>query len=176
MSPPVTTNTDTNAPTPGRSVWTAANRMWKSRRKYRLLNFMLLTQLRGMVPEVHRALLMFVWGLRQLDGQLHSYEKAMLLGILPGSRSIRKHILKRVKRDLILGLVLIEGAFPKSHLKPGVKHFVHYPRYTGSHSRLRILWMMAFERWVLLKYNLARVHNSNPTYIIQLGSTSITRG
>ena len=65
---------------------------------------------------------------------------------------IRKDILEVVNRDLILGLVLLEGAFPKSHLKPGVKHFVHYPRYTGTHSLLRILWMMAFERWVLLYY------------------------
>ena len=87
---------------------------------------MLLTQLRGMVPEVHRALLLFVWALRRLDGQLHSYEMAMLRGLLPGSRSLRTDILKDVKRDLLLGLVLIEGSFPKSHLKPGVKHFVHY--------------------------------------------------
>ena len=152
--------------------------MWKSRRKYRLLNFMLVTQLRGMVPEVHRGLVLFVWALRQLDGQLHSYEMASFLGILPGSRCIRKIMLKGVNRDLILGLVLLEGAFPKSHLKPGMKHFVHYPRYTGTHSLLRILWMMAFERWVLLYYIicLAHVHNNYNLAYIQLGSTSITRG
>ena len=152
MSPSPRSLTDTNTPTPGRSVWTAANRMWKARRKYRLLNFMLLTQLRGMVPEVHRALLKFVWAQRRLDGQHPSYETALSLRILPGSRYVRKDILEVVNRDLILGLVLLEGAFPKSHLKPGVKHFVHYPRYTGTHSLLRILWMMAFERWMLLYY------------------------
>ena len=80
---------------------------------------MLLTQLRGMVAEVHRALLLFVWALRQLDGQVHNYEMDMSLGILPGSRSIRKDILKGVHRDMILGIVLLEGAFPKSHLKRG---------------------------------------------------------
>ena len=126
--------------------------MWKTRNKYRLLNFMLLTQLRGMVPEVHSVLLMFVWTQCRLDGQHPSYETALSLRILPGSQYIRKDILEVVNRDLILGLVLLEGAFPKSHLKPGVKHFVHYPRYTGTHSLLRILWMMAFERWMLLYY------------------------
>ena len=118
---------------------------------------MLLTQLRGMVPEVHRALLMFVWAQRRLDGQHPSYEAAVLIGILPGSRYIRKAILKGVDRDSILGLVMIEGAFPKGHLKPGMKHFVHYPRYTGTHAILRILWMMAFERWVLLYYIILRM-------------------
>ena len=132
--------------------------MWKSRRKYRLLYFILLTQLRGMVPEVHKALLLFVWALRQLDGQHHSYEMAMLLGILPGSRSVRKDSLDAVKRPLVLGLVLIEGSFPKGHLKPGMKHFVHYPRYTGTHSLLRILWMMAFERLVLLLHYLVHLY------------------
>ena len=86
-----------------------------------------------MVPEVHRALLMFVWAQRRLDGQHPSYETAVSLRILPGSRYIRKDILEVVNRDLILGLVLFEGAFPKSHLKPGMKHFVHHPRYTGTH-------------------------------------------
>ena len=101
-----------------------------------------------MVPEVHRAILLFVWGMRQLDGQVHSYEMAKFLGILPGSRSVRKGDLDDVQRFLLLGLALLEGAFPKSHLNPGLKHFVHYVEYTKTHGILRILWMMAFERYV----------------------------
>jgi len=99
-----------------------------------------------MVPAVHRALLFFVWANRQLDGQVHSYERATHLNILPGSRSVVKADLSGIKRILTLGIVMLEGAFPKSQLNPGLKHFVHYPEFTGTHGLLRILWMMAFER------------------------------
>ena len=54
----------------GLSVWTAPSRMWKSRRKYRLLYFILVPQLRGLVPAVHNALSMFVWAMRRLEGQV----------------------------------------------------------------------------------------------------------
>lgn len=129
-------------------MWSAPNRMWKSRRKFRLLLFILVTQLRGMVAAVHRAILLLVWALRQLDGQVHSFERAKILGILPGSRSVAKDGLDAVHRILILGLVLLEGAFPPTQLNPGMKHFVHYPAFTKTHGILRILWMMAFERCV----------------------------
>ena len=127
-------------------MWSKPNRMWKSRRKFRLLYFMLLTQLRDKVAAVHRSLLYFVWALRQLDGQVHSYDHARRLGILPGSRSVRKDGLDSIHRLLLLGIVLIAGALPISHLNPGLKHFVHYAEFTGTHGLLRILWMMAFER------------------------------
>lgn len=131
----------------GHSMWSKPNRMWKSRRKFRLLYFMLLTQLRDKVPAVHQALLLFVWGMRQLDGQVYSYEMATTrLHILPGSRSVRKDALDSINRSLLLGIILLAGAFPRSHLNPGLKHFVHYPEFTKTHGILRILWMMAFER------------------------------
>ena len=132
----------------GLSVWKAPNRMWKSRRKFRLLYFILITQLRGKVKKLHAALLLFIWVMRRLDGQVHSFEQATSLGILPGSRSVAKDGLDELKISMILALVLIEGAVPPSSLKPGVKHFVHYPRFTKTHGLLRILWMMAFERCV----------------------------
>ena len=135
----------------GHSMWSKPSRMWKSRRKFRLLYFMLLTQLRDKVPAVHQALLHFVWAMRQLDGQVHSYETANRLRILPGSRCVRKDALYSINRTLLLGLVLLVGAFPISHLNPGMKHFVHYPAFTGTHSLLRILWMMGFERSVVTK-------------------------
>ena len=94
---------------------------------------------------------MFVWVMRRLDGQDHSFEAAVSLGILPGSRSVAKDGFGGMDHELKLSLSLFEGAIPPSHLKPGMKHFVHYVDCTKSHALLRILWMMAFERCVLLK-------------------------
>ena len=130
----------------GLSVWKAPNRMWKSRRKFRLLYFILITQLRGKVKKIHAALLLFVWVMRRLDGQVHSFEKATSLGILPGSRSLAKDGFGGMQASMILSLALFEGAIPPSFLKPGVKHFVHYVGYSTTHALLRILWMMVFER------------------------------
>ena len=159
----------------GASVWSKPNRMWKSRRKFRLLYFILPTQLRGKVPMLHRALVQFVWGMRQLDGQVYSYEKAWALNILPGSRAVRRDDVDDMQRAVICGLVLFNGCLPQSHLNPGLKHFVHYGTATKTHSILRILWMTAFERCVVLsscvKYLLVIMCN----YIMLCtGSTSIT--
>lgn len=130
----------------GESCWIAPNRMWKARRKYRLLIYMLVTQLRDMVPAVHQGLLYFVWALRRLDGQVHSYEVAKNLNILPGARTVQKSLLRGAHRDIIRGLTLLEGSLPVSHLNPALHHFVHYAQYTATHGPLRKLWMMAFER------------------------------
>lgn len=130
----------------GASVWTSPNRMWKARRKYRLLYQVLVTQLRGLVPGVHNALEMFVWAIRRLEGQVHSYEMANHLGILPGSRAVRKAHLDRIHRDLILAMILLEGCFPVGHVNPGFGHFKHYAEYTKLLGPLIKLWMMVFER------------------------------
>ena len=146
----------------GASVWTKPNRMWKCRRKFRLLYFILPTQLRGKVPMLHRALLQFVWGMRQLDGQVHSYEMATrTLKILPGSRAVRRDDVDDMEKAVICGLVLLNGCLPPSHLNPGLKHFVHYGAATKTHSILRILWMAAFERCVVsscVKYHTHTHH------------------
>jgi len=130
----------------GKSVWTNPTCMWKCSRKFRLLYYILPTQLRGKVPIVHNALLMFIWGMRQLDGQVHCYEMAKRLNILPGSRSVPRAKLHDMERALICGLSLLNGCFPVSHLNPGLKHFVHYAASTRTHGILRILWMAGFER------------------------------
>ena len=87
----------------GASMWSKPNRMWKARRKFRLLYSMLVTQLRDHVPEVHNALSIFVFAMRRLEGQVHSYDEAVRLGILPGSRTVLKADLDRIHTDLILG-------------------------------------------------------------------------
>ena len=144
-------------------MWTKPNRMWKARRKYRLLYQILVTQLRGVVPAVHNALEMFVWAMRRLEGQIHSYDMAMHLGILPGSRAVRKAHLDRIHRDLILAMILFEGCFPVGHLNPGFGHFKHYAEYTKLLGPLMKLWMMAFERydWFVLIYLFSTLLTNN---------------
>ena len=111
-----------------------------------LLYYILPTQLRDHVPAVHKATNLFVWAIRRLDGQVHSYEMAVTLGIVPGSHTIDKRELRKIHSDLILGLSLLVGCLPESHLKPGVHHFVHYVQYTETHGCLRLYWMFYFER------------------------------
>ena len=52
----------------GHSFWTHPSRMWKMRRKLRLLYYILPTQLRDQVPAVRHALYTFVWAMRRLEG------------------------------------------------------------------------------------------------------------
>ena len=113
-----------------------------------LLQYILATQLRGFVPALRKAIQVFVWALRRLEGQVHSFETARNLDILPGSRTVDKRKIKEIHSDLIRGLCLLEGCLPLSHLNPALHHFSHYGQYTLTHGSLRIFWMMCFERWV----------------------------
>ena len=120
--------------------------MWKSRRKYRLLLFVLPVLVRDQVPRLREALLLFVSALRRLEGQVQSYETAIALGILPGSRALKHAEIDVIHKDLIRSLALLEGCVPISYLIPSTHHFVHYAEYAKTHGILRIYWMMAFER------------------------------
>ena len=118
---------------------------------------MLVTQLRGHVPAVHNALEMFVWAMRRLEGQVFSFDAANYVGILPGSRAVKKSDLDRIHRDLILALILFEGCLPVGDLNPGAGHFKHYAELTKLLGPLIILWMMCFERYN--KYVKSLVHD-----------------
>ena len=133
----------------GASFWTNPSRMWKSRRKYRLFLFVLPVLLRDQVPRLREALLLIVTALRKLDGQVHSYEAAKALGLMPGMRSLKKEIIDSIGDDLIRGFVLLEGCVPVGYLIPSMHHFVHYGDYAKTHGILRIYWMMAFERFIV---------------------------
>ena len=134
----------------GFSMWEKPSRMWKCRRKLRLLYHVLPVQLRDQVPRLRDAIVLFAWTMRRLDGQVYCYEDAVRLGILPGSRVLVRCKIKGLHKDLICALVLIEGAVPIGHLTPTWHHFVHYCEFTQTHGILRWFWMMAFERFVLL--------------------------
>ena len=134
----------------GASFWEKPSRMWKSRRKYRLLLFILPVLIRDVVPRLRQAIVLLASVLRHLDGQVHSYESATLLGILPGSRSLKHVEVDSISDDLIRALVLLEGCIPVSYLIPSMHHLVHYGEYAKTHGILRIYWMMAFERCVYM--------------------------
>lgn len=51
-----------------------------------------------------------------------------------------------IAKDVIRGLVLLEGSLPIDHLNPGLKHLVHYGQQTGTRGILDWFSMWAFER------------------------------
>ena len=132
----------------GCSFWVKTSRICKTARKITLMYYILPTQLRDQIPAVRIALHEFVWAMRRMIGQVHSYHTAKRLGLLPGSRSVRHDVVDSAQRDMLKALVLFEGCLPISHLNPAMHHFVHYGQYTKSHGCLRSYWMMSFERCV----------------------------
>ena len=127
-------------------IFTFHVRLWKTRRKILLLYYVLPTQIRDQVPKLREAIFQFVWAMRRLEGQIHCYDEAINLGILPGSRSVLKSSIPRAHSDLVRSLCLLEGVIPTAYLNPGLHHFVHYAEYTNSHGLLTKFWMMVFER------------------------------
>ena len=132
----------------GCSFWKKPGRLWKTQRKVVLFYFVLATQLRDKLPRLRVALFLIIWALRRLDGQVHSFDAARNLNILPGSRTIDPLENSLIHRDLIVGLCLLEGCLPVAHLHPALHHLVHFAQYAMTHGCLRTLWMMYFERCV----------------------------
>ena len=130
----------------GHSFWTHSDRMWKSKHKFFVLMILLPTCLRGYVPEVHTVILKIVWALRRLHGQVYCAAEASSLGIELGSRSISKDCIPSLTKELIRGLVLLEGSFPVVHLNPIFHHLVHYGLQTERFGLLDWFAMFAFER------------------------------
>ena len=129
----------------GHSFWTKTDRMWKATHKSFCLLVLLPTCLRGFVKAAHLALLHIVDGLRRLDGQTVSVYEALSLGVEPGL-VIDKRTIHRDGMQLLVGLLLLEGSFPVSHLNPNAKHFVHYGQATARVGSLRWTSMPSFER------------------------------
>ncbi len=134
----------------GASFWKKPNRMWKTKRKVNLLYYILPTQLRDQIPAVRKALNIFVWSMRRMLGQVHSYQEAKRMKILPGSRTFDKTQIKKLHAELIMGLSLLSGCLPVCQLNPGMHHFVHFAEFTQTHGLLHLYWMMGFERYVYL--------------------------
>lgn len=140
----------------GCSFWMKPSRLWKIHRKIVLFYYILATQLRDQLPRLRVALYLIIWALRRLEGQVYSHEAAMNLNVLPGSRVVDPKVIAQAHCDLILGLCLLEGCLPVSHLNPALHHIVHFAQYTRTHGCLRSLWMMYFERYNKYIKNLVR--------------------
>ena len=104
------------------------------------------TCLLGFVPAVHTAILMIVYALRRLEGQVVCESEAVDLDVEPGARVINKALIPHYREALILGFVLLEGSFPVATLNPAAHHFVHYGGQTGFLGILQWFAMWAFER------------------------------
>ena len=156
----------------GKSFWTKTGHIWKARRKYRMLFYVLATQLRDQVPKFRKALLLFAWSMRRIMGQTHSYKYATRLGILPGSRAVEKASLYLFSRDLVRSLVLFEGCTPIDHLKPAFHHFVHMGKLTEKYALLDLTWMFDFERYN--KHLKSHVRNSKRPNINMANTTTQT--
>ena len=63
-----------------------------------------------------------------------------------GSRVVDKTQIPTMTRDVIRGLVLLEGCFPVDYLNPGLQHLVHYGPQTQSVGVLDWFAMWSFER------------------------------
>ena len=130
----------------GYSFFIKSNRAWKCRNVTYVFLVLLTTCLRGFVPAVHRALLVLVYALRRLDGQVVSKAEAESLGLAPGTRVLKRSTIQSINADLVRGLVMLEGSLPRSFINPAMHHFVHYGAQTRLVGCLRWFSMYAFER------------------------------
>jgi len=128
------------------SFWKHSDTMWKCAHKRYVLMVLLPTCLHGFVPALHQAILMIVYCMRRLDGLVISVLEALALGVDPGCNVIDKTVIADIERELVAGLVLLEGSFPVAQINPNSHHIVHYPWQTLI---LGLLWwfsMWSFER------------------------------
>ena len=58
---------------------------------------------------------------------------------------VMKRFLETIHRELVQGLVLMEGITTIDYLKPTTHHLVHYSEFTPTHVTLTILRVMVFE-------------------------------
>lgn len=130
----------------GVSFWKKSDRMWKAKHKIFALLVILPTCLHGYVKPAHMAILMIVDALRRLFGMKFCADECRKRGIEIGSRAVFKEACKALGRQLIKGLVLLEGSFPVGHLNPILHHFAHYAAQTARNGSLNWLSLFCFER------------------------------
>ena len=151
----------------GISFWKKPKFCWKTKHKLTIFLVFLPTLLRDLVPEFHRAILKMTFALRRLDGLVISIDEAKRIGVLPGSHCLPKGIIHNVTKDLILGIVMLEGCLPLDILNTTLHHLLHFGEQTGSNGCLRSVsesksestndnittspfrwfWMFVFERY-----------------------------
>ena len=121
------------------------------------------------MPAVHLGLLTLIYGLRQLQGQCYSEVKAQRLGVIPGLCAVDRTSLTRVHKQIVRGLVMLEGSLPPCHLNPLLHRFVHYAHQTARLGNIFLLSMFPFERF----NKRIRSHLRNPRHALASIATSI---
>lgn len=131
----------------GRTFLRFTNASNKTSKKLLALLVILPTVLRGYIQPLRRALRLLVLGLRMLDGQVHSYNECIRLGVEPGSRTFDKRLIPEITKLIITGLCMTTGSVPPSTLVPCLHLLSHYPDQAILFGILRWYWMMVFERY-----------------------------
>ena len=131
----------------GHSFWMKTDRIWKAKHKILCLLTILPTCLRNFVKATHLAILHIVDALRQLEGQFVAIFEVNELGISScDSPIVDENNIKALGRQLLEGLVLLEGSTPVSHLNPALHHLTHYAAETARIGSLAWVSMNTFER------------------------------
>ena len=131
----------------GHSFWKKTDRIWKAKHRLFVLLTILPTCLRGFVKATHFALLHIIDALRQLEGQRLAVHEALQRGIDPhDSHVVDEREIQSLGRQLLKGLLLLEGSFPVTHLNPIMHHLVHYAAETARVGSAAWTSMNSFER------------------------------
>ena len=131
----------------GNSFWKRTDRIWKAKHKLFCLLSVLPTCLRGFVKESHYALMHIVSALQQLRGACISVRRAVDLGICPFDKEVVEEArIMAMGRDLLKGLVMLEGSFPVAHINPILHSVVHFAAETARVGSLNWVSMNSFER------------------------------
>ena len=89
-----------------------------------------------------------------------SLAEAKSLRVEPGSPLVNKGSLGAVRRDLVVGLSMVEGSLPPNHVNPLLHRLVHYPTQTASYGRIWGFAMWAFERYNKLIKGMVKNNSS----------------
>jgi len=131
----------------GYSFWKKTDKMWKAKHKLFCLLRILPTCLRGFVKAVHLALLYIIDAIIQLEGQFLAVREAREMGVDPhDSRVVDEANIQALGKQLLSGLVMLEGSFPVAHLNPIMHHLVHYAEETARVGSNAWTSMNSFER------------------------------
>ena len=125
----------------GKSCLRSAAATCKTAKKMIMLLYILPTVLRGYVQALRRGLRFMVLALRMLDGQVHSYNECIRLGVEPGTRCFDPDLIPTIKKFITLGLAMVTGSVPPSLLIPCLHLLGHH----GDHGK-----RFAILRWYVI--------------------------
>ena len=131
----------------GRSFLNFSKASNKTSKKLLILLVILPTVLRGYVQPLRRGMRLIILGLRMIDGQVHSYNASVRLGVVPGSRTFDPSLVPKIRELLVTGIAMVTGSVPPSSLVACIHLLCHYADHAELFGILRWYWMFVFERY-----------------------------